>query len=74
VRGPHGRKKNNTYGVLVGNPEGKRPLTRPMYRLENDINMDWRVGTGFIWLKVRKSAHIIITLRVFKNGGDLLTD
>lgn len=30
---------------------------------------DWRVGTGFIWLKVRRSAHTIMTLRVFKNTG-----
>jgi hypothetical protein len=35
---------------------------------------DWRVGTGFIWLKVRKRAHIIMTFGVFKNAGNLLTD
>jgi hypothetical protein len=32
--------KKNAYSVLVGNPEGKRPLARPMRRLENDINKD----------------------------------
>ena len=36
---------NNAYGVLVGNPEGNRPLARPMHRLENGINMD-REGRG----------------------------
>jgi hypothetical protein len=28
------------YRVLVGKPEGKRPLGRPKLRWENDIKMD----------------------------------
>jgi len=36
---------NNTYSVLVGNPEGKGPLSRAMHRLENDINVG-REGRG----------------------------
>jgi hypothetical protein len=28
------------YGVLVGNPEGKRPLGRPSRMWENNIKMD----------------------------------
>jgi hypothetical protein len=28
------------YRVLVGKPEGKRPLERPMCRLEDNIKMD----------------------------------
>jgi hypothetical protein len=28
------------YTVLVGKPEGKRPLGRPRHRLENNIKMD----------------------------------
>jgi hypothetical protein len=28
------------YRVLVGNPEGKRPVGRPMCRLEDNIKMD----------------------------------
>jgi hypothetical protein len=36
---------------------------------------DWRVRTGFIWLKVRKGAHTIVILRgFFRNAGNLLTD
>jgi len=36
---------------------------------------DCGVGTGFVWLKVRKIAHtIIMILRVFKNAWNLLTD
>ena len=32
----------NAYRVLVGKPEGKRPLGRPMRRWENNIKMDLR--------------------------------
>ena len=33
--------------VLVGKPEGKRPLGRPRHRLEDNIKMDlWEVGGG----------------------------
>jgi len=28
------------YRVLVGNPEGKRPLGRPRHRRENNMNLD----------------------------------
>jgi hypothetical protein len=30
----------NVYKVLVGKPEGKRPLGRPRYRWEAGIKMD----------------------------------
>ena len=32
----------NAYRVLVGKPEGKRPLGRPRRRLEDNIKMDLR--------------------------------
>ena len=32
----------NTYRVLVGKPEGKRPLWRPRRRCEDNIKMDLR--------------------------------
>jgi hypothetical protein len=32
----------NTYGTLVGNPEGKRPLRRPRHTWENNIRMYFR--------------------------------
>ena len=32
----------NAYRVLVGKPEGKRPLGRPRRRWEENINMDLR--------------------------------
>jgi hypothetical protein len=35
-------KKRNAYRILVGKPEGKRPLGRPRRRLEDNIRMDLR--------------------------------
>jgi hypothetical protein len=32
----------NVYRILVGKPEGKRPLERPMRRWEDGIKMDLR--------------------------------
>jgi hypothetical protein len=41
------REKRNAYGILVGKPEGKRPLGRPRYGLMDNIKMDLReIGWG----------------------------
>jgi hypothetical protein len=32
----------NAYKILVGKPEGKRPLGRPRHRWENNIKTDLR--------------------------------
>jgi hypothetical protein len=50
-----GRK---VYRILVGKPEGKRPLVRPRHRWEDGIRMDlretdWGVWSGFNWLRVK---------------------
>ena len=42
--------------VLVGKPEGKRPLGRPRHRWEDHIKMDLQevggvMGTGWSWLR-----------------------
>jgi len=40
-------ERRGVYRVLVGKPEGKRPLGRPRRRWEDDIKMDLReVGCG----------------------------
>jgi hypothetical protein len=44
----------NVYRVLVGKPEGRRPLGRPRRRWEDGIKMDLKrhwlgVWSGFIW-------------------------
>jgi hypothetical protein len=47
----------NMYRVLMGNPEGKRPLERPRHRWENGIKMylgeiGLGVWSGFTWLRI----------------------
>jgi hypothetical protein len=37
-----GRAKRNAYSILVGKPEGKRPLGRPRRRWVDNIKMDLR--------------------------------
>ena len=37
-----GTRIRNAYRVLVGKPEGKRPLGRPRRRWEDNIKMDLR--------------------------------
>jgi len=53
------------YRVLVGKPEGKRPLGRPRRRWQDNINMDLQevwggvVGTGWSWLRIgRGGGHL----------------
>ena len=45
------------HSVLVGKPEGKRPLGRPRRTWEDNIKMDLQqvgrvVGTGWSWLRI----------------------
>jgi hypothetical protein len=39
------------YRVLVGKPEGRRPLGRPRHRWEDNIKMDLQ-GVGGSWLRI----------------------
>jgi hypothetical protein len=45
-------EERKLYKVLVGKPEGKRPLGRPRYRWEDGIRMDLReIGLGGVdWI------------------------
>jgi hypothetical protein len=61
------------YRVLVGKPEGKRPLGRPRRRWEDNINLDLReIGiNGANWIRLaqdrvqwRTFVNIVINLRV----------
>jgi hypothetical protein len=47
-------EERKLYKVLVGNPEGKRPLGRTRRRWENGIRMDlgWGVWIRFHWLRI----------------------
>jgi hypothetical protein len=42
--------KRNEYGILVGKPEGKRPLGRPRRRWVDNIKMDLRDRMGWYGL------------------------
>jgi hypothetical protein len=51
------RERRGIYMVLVGKPEGKRPLERPRRRWEDNIKMDLQevgsgLGTGSSWLRI----------------------
>jgi hypothetical protein len=45
-------KERKVYKVLVGKPEGKRPLVRPRHRWEDGIRMDLgEIGLGGVdWI------------------------
>jgi hypothetical protein len=47
----------SVHSLLVGKPEGKRPLGRPRRRREDNIKMDLQevggvVETGWSWLRI----------------------
>jgi hypothetical protein len=44
----------SVYRVLIGKPEGKRPLGRPRHRWEDNIKMDlWEMGCGGMdWIEL----------------------
>jgi hypothetical protein len=48
------KEKRNTYKILVGNPEGKRPPERPKCRLGDNIKM----GLELIGLKGVYRSHV----------------
>jgi hypothetical protein len=51
------------YRILVGKPEGKRPLGRPRCRWVDNIQMDLRydevVWTGSSWLRIESSEGLL---------------
>jgi hypothetical protein len=51
----------NAYTVLVGKPEGKRPLGRPRRRLVDNIKMDLKeMGwIRLIWLRIGTSGGLL---------------
>jgi hypothetical protein len=66
-------EKRNAYRLLVGKPEGKRPLGRPKRRWVGNIRMDLgEVGWGDVdWIclaqdrnRWRASVNSVLNLRV----------
>jgi hypothetical protein len=59
-------EERKVYKVVVGKPEGKRPLGRPRRRWENEIRVDlreigwrWGVWSGFIWLRIGAGGGLL---------------
>ena len=70
------------YRVLVGKPEGNRPLGRPRHRWENNIEMDLQEVEcgGKDWIELaqdkdrwRALVTAVRNLRVPLNAGNFLT-
>jgi hypothetical protein len=54
------------YRVLVGKPEGRRPMGRPRHRWEDNIRMDFRkVGCGCVdWMELAQDKdrwHVLVS-------------
>jgi hypothetical protein len=67
------REKRNAYRILVGKPEGKRPLGRPRRKWDGNIRVDLReIGWGGMdWIDVaqdrnqwRALVNTVMSLRV----------
>jgi hypothetical protein len=57
-------KGRNVYRVLVGKPEGRRPLGRPRRRSEDKLKMDlgeigWGFWSVFIWLRIGTGSGLL---------------
>jgi hypothetical protein len=52
-------EERKVYKVLVGNPEGKRPLVIPRRRWEDGIRMDLReIGLGGVdWIRLARDRE-----------------
>jgi len=73
-------ERKDVYRVLVGKPEGNRPLGRPRHRWEDHIKMDLQeVGCGVMdWIELaqdrdRWQALVSAVMRVPYNVGNFLT-
>jgi hypothetical protein len=57
-------EKRNVYRLLVGKPEGKRPLGRPRRRWIDKIKIDLleigvNVVTEFVWLRIGTVGELL---------------
>ena len=75
-------ERRGVYRVLVGKPEGKRPLGRPRRKWEDNIKIDLQeVGCGGMdWIDLAQNRDgwwplviVAMNLWVPKNAGNFLT-
>jgi hypothetical protein len=57
-------EKRNAYRILVGKPDGKRPLGRPRRRWVDNIKRilereDVMVWSGLIWLRIGTNGALL---------------
>jgi hypothetical protein len=54
-------EKRNAYRLLMGKPEGKRPLGRPRRMWMDDIKLDLAEDcwTGLVWLRIGTSGGLL---------------
>ena len=77
----HMGEGRGVHSVLVGKPEGKRPLGRPRRRWEDNIKMDLQeVGRGGNWMELAQDrdrcwalVNTVMNFRVPYNAGNFLT-
>jgi hypothetical protein len=70
------------YNILVGRPDGRRPLGRPRCKWEYNIKMNLReIGFGDVdWIRLARNrdtwwaiVNMVMNLRVTQNVGNFLT-
>jgi hypothetical protein len=73
----HTGERRGVYSVLVGKPEGKRPLGTPRRRWEDNIKMDLQ---DVDWIDLaqdrnrwRALVNAVMNRRVPQNAGNCLT-
>jgi hypothetical protein len=75
-------EERGVYRVLVGKPEGKRPLGRSRYRWVDNVRMDLQeVGCGYMdWIGLAQDkdrwqtlVSVVMNLRVPRNVGNFPT-
>jgi hypothetical protein len=57
-------EKRSAYRLLVGKPEGRRPLGRPIRRWLDNIRthlVEWDgvMWTGLVWLRIRTGGELL---------------
>jgi hypothetical protein len=75
-------EERGAYRILVGRPEGRRPLGKPRRRWDDNIKMDIREvgGGGRNWIELAQDrdrwlalVNAVMNLRVPWNAGNFLT-